>query len=245
MAILKTDKVSEVMLRNHVLIPVVSRLGVKAGVENKTVEGVCKENGLHPDFFLAVVNVFLYGKFDGVENMRLFNVLKCLEYIRRSHEDFLVQLKNIERHIRMLINDGNAQYMNLIYRLFNEYKEELTSLIGKEERLLLPYVNNVYELYFSPEYQPFEGDVACTLSVFVNEYNVVNEKLDDLKNILIKYIQGDYDENIFYGVVFALDRLQTDIKATERIELNVLEPMVADMEREIMERVLKCRRDEE
>lgn len=239
MAILKIDKVSEVMLQNHVLIPVVSRLGIKAGVENKTVEDVCRENGLHPDFFLAVVNVFLYGTFDAVEDIRLFNVLKCLDYIRKSHKDFIVQLKNIERHIRLLVNDGNAQYMSLIFSLFNEYKEELSSLIGKEESLFLPYVNNVYELFFSPDYQPIEGDVAGALSVFVSEYNDVNEKLDDLKNILIKYIQGDYDENIFYGVIFALDRLQRDINATELIELKVLEPMVAKMEREITERVSK------
>jgi regulator of cell morphogenesis and NO signaling len=150
-----------------------------------------------------------------------------------------VQLKNIERHIRLLVNDGNAQYMSLIFSLFNEYKEELSSLIGKEESLFLPYVNNVYELFFSPDYQPIEGDVAGALSVFVSEYNNVNEKLDDLKNILIKYIQGGYDENIFYGVIFALDRLQRDINATELIELKVLEPMVAKMEREITERVSK------
>ena len=40
-------------------------------------------------------------------------------------------------------------------------------------------------------------------------------------------------------MIFALDRLQRDINATELIELKVLEPMVAKMEREITERVSK------
>ena len=55
--------------------------------------------------------------------------------------------------------------------------------------------------------------------------------LADLKNILIKHLSGDYNENLCYAVIFALCTLEKDIKQHNRIRYRILKPMVDAMEK--------------
>jgi len=71
------------------------------------------------------------------------------------------------------------------------------------------------------------------MKVYKQEHNEIDEKLTDLKNILIKYISGDFDQSVCSEIIFELFRLEKDIKDHSRIENNILMPMVADMEKSL------------
>ncbi|MDR1981300.1 MAG: helix-turn-helix transcriptional regulator, partial [Tannerellaceae bacterium] len=59
----------------------------------------------------------------------------------------------------------------------------------------------------------------------------VEELLADLKSIMIKHLSGDYDENLCYAVIFAINSLEKDIKQHNRIRYRILVPMVTAMEK--------------
>lgn len=52
----------------------------------------------------------------------------------------------------------------------------------------------------------------------------------DLKNIMIKHISGNFNENLCYGVIFSIDVLQNDLGKHNRIRDKVLKPMIHDLE---------------
>jgi regulator of cell morphogenesis and NO signaling len=68
------------------------------------------------------------------------------------------------------------------------------------------------------------------MQVYEEEHSDIDEKLYDLKNILIKYVRGKAAESEYHEVIFELFRLEKDIQDHTRIENNVLMPLVMEME---------------
>lgn len=68
------------------------------------------------------------------------------------------------------------------------------------------------------------------MHVYEEEHTDVDEKLYDLKNILIKYIRGESMSGAFQEIIFELFRLEKDIQDHTRIENNILLPLVEEME---------------
>jgi len=51
----------------------------------------------------------------------------------------------------------------------------------------------------------------------------------DLKNILIKHISGNYNENLCYAVIFSVDSLLSDLTKHNRIRDKILRPMIQNL----------------
>lgn len=220
------------------LIPVVNRFGIRLGVGDKTVEAICKEHHIRPDFFVIVVNTLTCDHYFPDIKLQSFGVLQTIEYLHRAHHDYLqVQMTNIERHISGLLRSAENSKLGLLHRFFHEYKQEITALIRREEEEMFPHIVRVYELFFSPDYDlSYEGDLSLSVQQFGQEYENVNEKLYDLKSIILKYLKGDYDVNLCYAVVVALNNLEKDMNDNLRLQERVLKPMVMEMETEIRRR---------
>jgi DNA-binding CsgD family transcriptional regulator len=47
-----------------------------------------------------------------------------------------------------------------------------------------------------------------------------------MKNLLIKHISGNFNENLCYAVLFAVDSLQDDLGKHNRIRIKILKPII-------------------
>ena len=56
--------------------------------------------------------------------------------------------------------------------------------------------------------------------------NLTEEMLCDLKQILIKHLTGNFNDNLCYAVIFAISGLEKDVQMHNRIRNKVLKPMV-------------------
>lgn len=56
--------------------------------------------------------------------------------------------------------------------------------------------------------------------------NHTEEMLYDLKQILIKHLTGNFNDNLCYGVIFSISGLEKDIQMHNRIRNKVLKPMI-------------------
>ncbi|NDW10291.1 LuxR C-terminal-related transcriptional regulator [Dysgonomonas sp. 520] len=52
----------------------------------------------------------------------------------------------------------------------------------------------------------------------------------DLKNILIKHISGNFNENLCYAVIFSVDSLFSDLSKHNRIREKILKPKIKELE---------------
>ncbi|MCF8406203.1 MAG: hypothetical protein K9H58_19835, partial [Bacteroidales bacterium] len=78
-----------------------------------------------------------------------------------------------------------------------------------------------------------------SINVFAGEHDNVEEKLYDLKNIIIKYLPPSKDKALRNRILMELFRLEKDLNAHAELEDKVLIPKVAKMEELILQKISK------
>ncbi len=225
-------KLADAIHSNYLLIPVLTRFGIRLGFGEKTVREVCDEHEVDVEFCTTILNVFSHENYFPKERMLSFNALQLVDYLKETHEYYRSVLipmldKNLEQFLHSATR-GNEAEISLIESFFAQYKNELMAHLRREEEHTFPYITGLYH----------KENLALlhkqySMKVFESEHDNVDEKLYDLKNILIKYLQGDYSEGARNNLMFDLFRLEKDLKDHTRIEEKILAPMVKKMEQEV------------
>jgi regulator of cell morphogenesis and NO signaling len=229
-------KLADAIHTNYLLIPVVNRFGIRLGFGENTISAVCNEHNIDVDFFLTILNVFSNESYFPEKKLQTFNVLMIVEYLKKTHKYYReTQIPIIEKHLETLLlkSPKKNKSLPLVKKFFLEYKKELLIHLKQEEMMTFPYIEEVYRLYHMSERKSGNSLQKYSMKVYKQEHNEIDEKLTDLKNILIKYISGDFDQSVCSEIIFELFRLEKDIKDHSRIENNILMPMVADMEKSL------------
>jgi regulator of cell morphogenesis and NO signaling len=228
-------KMADVVQSNYLLMPVITRFGIPLGFGEKTVHAVCRKFKIDVDFFLAITNAFTYENYFPEKKLQTFNVLMILDYLQKTHSYYITaQVPLIEKLLNNLLRrrPSDAKNLRLIKRFFLEYKHELFSHLDREETTTFPYVKTVYRLFHTlhPSAREKHALSRYSMHVYEEEHTDVDEKLYDLKNILIKYVRGDSMNAVYQELIFELFRLEKDIQDHTRIENNILLPLVEEME---------------
>lgn len=230
-------KMADVIHSNYLLIPVVNRFGISLGFGEKTVKMVCREQGIDAEFFLTILNAFSNENYFPQKTLQTFNVLTIVKYLRKTHSYYIeTQIPILESQINALMRRSlkHNPSLRLVKKFFLEYKKELLAHLKREEMITFPYIERIYRLYHSKGSAAGEKILSrYSMKVYEEEHDNVDDKLYDLKNILIKYIKGEFDEAICNAIIFELFRLEKDIKDHTRIEENILRPLVLEMEKKL------------
>ncbi len=231
---------ADVIHLNYSLLQVITRFDIRLGFGNKTVEEVCLDNGVNADFFLEIVNSFHDPGYFPDKQLQNFKIEFIVNYLKKTHENYLkVNIPEIGSLINMLINscinEEQKDNIKLINKFFNDYKKELISHIEREENIVLPYVIEVEKAYLQKKSpgKLIQRISDYSIDDFANEHNNVEDKLYDLKNIIIKFLPPVYDIEICNNILVYLFRLEKDLNNHARIEDKVLIPKVQEMERKI------------
>jgi regulator of cell morphogenesis and NO signaling len=221
-----TDKMASLIESNYSLLPIVNRLGVRLGLKDKTVEEVCAANGINASFFLAIVNTYINGNYFPQQELLSFSPIQIVDYLRKTHHFFLsYELPKIEGLLNQMLTgcENDCPSLKLIHEFFAMYQQELIAHIADEEERVFPYVINLFEM---GSHMPS----GYSILKFEKEHSNVDEKLSDLRNLIVKYVEPKYNDNYCNEFLIALDRFETDIKDHARIEDKILVPMVLKIE---------------
>ena len=100
-------------------------------------------------------------------------------------------------------------------QFFDEMKNELLQRINDDRDRLFPEViSNVKTL-----------KTVSELSHNENATDTIEDKIDDLINMIVMHLKGDYDHNLGYAVIVAIFSLKKDIKQNNRIRRRILLPI--------------------
>jgi regulator of cell morphogenesis and NO signaling len=237
MQIVPKMKMAEVIHLNYHLLPIISRFGIPLGLGERTIGQLCAEYNMDVNFFLVILNSYHDKKYFPRKHLQGFSLTLIIDYLRKSHEYYLnIKIPRIEQLLHQLSmqTDGmNRETLLPITRFFNEYKQELSIHIGREEEKVYPYVFMVEEGFLS-------GRPSADLVRLIREYSIddyesehdnVEDKLYDLQNIIIKYLPPPLDMNLCHTILMELFRLESDLNDHARIEDKVLVPKVRYMEK--------------
>lgn len=235
MLIQKEMKLADVIHHDHGLVAVINRFGIYLGFGDKKIDSICQENNVNTEFFLTILNTFHDPQYFPKKHLQSFPASLMIDYLAKTHRYYLEEkIPEIESLISELINK-NQQHKGsfvLLKNFFSEYKQELTSHIQREEKRVYPYVVQLEKAIEN-------GHVPETLASQMAEYSItdyeaehenVEEKLYDLKNIIIKYIPSSANEKMVNNILHEVFALENDLKDHARIEDMILVPKVEAME---------------
>lgn len=228
------DELSWIIRQNYLLLPVINRFGLSLGFGDKRVQEICDEKGLSTVFFLAIINTYHNPDYFPAEALLSSSPLLIVDYLEKTHAYYLDQsIPKIENLLNALLQDclGKCTELNMIKTFYRKYREELLIHISHEEDKVFPYVRGLYEFL---EKSHEKGRYSrYSISQFEKEHTNIDEKLNDLKNLILKYLKPVYNQNICNEFLFALFQLEQDLKDHARIEDKILVPKVLEMEKVI------------
>ena len=232
----ETNKLASVIHKDHTLLPVINRLGIKLGFGDSTIRQLCLKNNIDVTFFVEIINVFRNENYFSEKKLLDFSVTIVIDYLRKTHKYYLdYVLPEQERLIDLfLLNCQNDCKENeLIRKFYTKFRDEFIHHIHVEEQQIFPYIlqlnentlNTLGRDVFLKNYKGF------VIKGFEQEHSDMDEKMFDLKNILIKYLPPNYDLNIGNSLLASLFMFEKDMKNHSRIEDKILIPKVRQLEK--------------
>lgn len=236
-----TMKMADLIDMNFDLVGVLARIGISFGFGEDTVEEVCARHGVNTNTFLLICIVYTFDNYvptPGV--LREADLKDIVTYLRRSHDYYTqVAVTYLAESIEKMIGPCDSKYQNIIRSFFSQYKNELARHFEFEETQVFPYVMSVLE---------HREDSGFTILQYEENHTNVEEKLEDLKNILLKYLPPQCDSQNVMMVLSHLHLLEKDLQKHTLIEDDILVPVVNAMERDFAAKsgtTLKPGNDEE
>jgi regulator of cell morphogenesis and NO signaling len=191
------------------------------------------------DFFLEITNSFIDEEYIPQKEMNSFPVGLIIDYLKKTHQYYLEEkMPELEKMIKYMseISDQDSDKTALLMNFFLEYKTELENHILREENKVQPYILDIEKAFLADSLsEDLEKKIAhYSINDFANEHDNVEEKLFDLKNIIIKYLPPCKDKALCHRILMELYRLEKDLNTHASLEDKVLIPKVEEMEKALL-----------
>lgn len=216
-------KLSRLVDDNYMLLPVIERFGMGLGFGDIIVGEACRRAGVSEDFFLTICNIYTYDGYmpDG-EALGRMSITELIGYLCSSHEYYSrLQIPRLKEKLDGLVYSCLRSHSALLSRFFDSYEQELANHFAYEDEVVFPYVR---ELASGSRLGGYSIDK------FGENHGNIEEKLEDLKNIILKYLPAGCDEALRTEVLFDLYRLRDDLARHTMLENLVLIPLVSRLE---------------
>lgn len=228
---------ADVIHLNYSLLPVISRFNIELGFGDLSVEEVCKSFDVNLDFFIEITNSFIDEDYIPHKEMNTFPLKLIVMYLQKTHDYYMDEkIPELNEMITKLSDEsvsGDGKISTeLVMNFFREYREELKNHIEREENKIQPYVLEIEEAFLQnkTDKKLIQKIKAYSINDFAKEHDNVEEKLYDLKNIIIKYLPPQKNKALCNHILMELFRLERDLNAHAQLEDKVLIPKVAKME---------------
>lgn len=219
------DKMESLITANYRLLNMMSRFGISLGVGEKSIEEVCRLNGVDCSTFLAVVNLF--NNPDVPQENVEFSADALMQYLQKSHSYYTdYRLPAIRKALEQAIEGGGKEMQYLILNYFDDYAAEVARHMKQENEEVFPHVYKLIECYESGSGKMPQGKGA---HIFSEQHNSIDVRLGELIDIIVKYYPGGAT-NELNTVLYDIFVCQQDLESHNLIEDVLLAPKVKEME---------------
>ncbi|MFO7869358.1 MAG: hemerythrin domain-containing protein [Bacteroidales bacterium] len=224
----RKNKLISIVREDCLILPVLNRFGIQPGLQDYTIEEICTTKNINIDFFLAIINTYLYPHYFPQKELTSFNPELIISYLLKTHEYYTeYMIPALDKSFQSLLDNTSSESdIHLIQKLYENFKHEFLAHNQSEEDSLFPYIK---KMMLSPSI----ADGRLTHETFEKEHLQIDDKINDLKNLLLKYIQSDYDTNLYNEFICKLSILEKDSHDHSRIEDAILLPIARNLEKDI------------
>ena len=219
-------KLADIISANHNLIFMLPRLGIPLGFGDKSVAEVCVKYGVPVDFFLLICNVYTFDSYIPYKHeVVVIDMQLLIPYLRASHSFYMRErLPHIEQHLNIIVAEVEKKYGTVLKRFFEEYKNEVSEHFHYEEDVVFPYIESL--IANNP-------DDAYHIKNYEKVHSNIEDKLNDLMQIIFKYLPTKTSLVDSVEVVFDIFQLSSDLNKHALIEEKILVPYVELLEKNV------------
>ena len=219
----ENTKLYEMIADNPKLLPLLGRFGIQLGFGDRSVDEVCRQNNVSTRLFLQVCSFHCgHDTAARMTNPDDSDLTSLLSYLNASHRAYLDEhFPHIEMHLGRIIEAAGPKYGNMLDHFYNEYTCEMVKHFKYEEETVFPYIEALRK-----------GDDTNSYSIdqFRHNHSNIEDALEDMTNILIKYLPGDILPSERICIATDIMELSADLTSHSLIEEHILIPFVESLE---------------
>lgn len=214
-----TMKLADMIESNYKLLNVLSRFGISLGFGENTIEHVCNKRKIDTNAFLLICNTYSCpGYIPSGELLDNADLQDITLYLHNSHLSYMESgIAKLERYTYDLMESCDSTLQKIIRRFLSDYRKEVKNHFDYEEQIVFPYVTSISEHHAQSGY---------SIEQFKKNHGNIEEKLGDLKNIVMKYLPESCDTVLRNRVLYHIFLLKEDLDNHTLVENNILIPIV-------------------
>lgn len=219
-------KMGELITAHPELMTILQRMGIALGFGDRSVADVCQRHGVDPGFFLLICNVYSYAQYVPSREVILqTNMTGLVSYLRNSHHYYVSrQLPHIEHHLLHIAEQLPVRVSLVLHRFFDAYKAEVLAHFGHEDNTVFRHIEAL---------QAGVSDTNYRMADFVDNHGNLEDKLNDLVQIIFKYLPESVTGDDTVDMVYDILMLSMDLNRHSLVEEKVMVPYVMHLERRV------------
>ena len=220
----KEMKLGDLIDANYKLLTILSRLGVRLGFGEITVEEMCRRYGLSSQLFLIICRIYTFdGYRPSCDDLAEDDLRHIVNYLRASHRYYKdYSIPRLHDGVAETVESCDELHRKVLGKFFDDYCDEVASHFAYEEEVVFPYIDALLEGHHPADF---------SIEKFEDNHSDVDEKLNDMKSIIIKYLPEDCPTEQRNDMLFEIYRFEEDLARHTLIEDRLLIPLVAKIER--------------
>jgi len=218
------QKMNDLINEEPSLLLVVSRFGLPLGFQNKTVQEVCELHEVDTYTFLSVVNFLSEENYEMDNDYDKMQISCLIDFLKNGHQYFMnFRLPAIRAKLIDAIETTGTEntYKEIFLKFFDEYVAEVKSHMQHEDEVVFPYVLNLLK---------GKKQAGYCIHIFEENHNQIDQKLMDLKNILIKYYPAKGNSFLLTDVLFDILSCGKDLSTHNKVEDYMFIPTIEAIE---------------
>ena len=218
-------KLADIVAENSCMLSVLQRLNIKLGFGEATVAEACRRYNLSADLFLIISNIYSFKDYlPSVETLKPSDTVQLTSYLHASHryyKDLCFPL--IHEKIHSLVKELDQVSRHLIDKFYDDYDSEIENHFAYEENFVFPYIERLL-MNENNDKEKFR------IGKFEENHSNIGEKLNDLKNIIIKYLPETYSSPLRFDILKDIYAVESELRKHSLIENRLLVPLVEKIE---------------
>jgi len=221
------SRLSDLITAHPSLLTLLTRLGISLGFGDRSIADVCEQSGVDTSFFLLICNVYTFNNYvPSTATILGTDMMGLVPYLERSHKYYVdKRLPHIERHLDAIAQKLDGRIGQVFISFFKEYKKEVVAHFVHEEKDVFPHILALLN---------GNQDTTYSIGEFLDSHSDIEGKLDDLLNIVFKYLPPQVDDENVLDVVYDILMLSEDLKKHTFIEEKIMVPLVKHLEKAVL-----------
>ncbi|MBO7652612.1 MAG: hemerythrin domain-containing protein [Bacteroidales bacterium] len=217
-------KMAEI-ITDYSLLTIIDRLNIKLGFGDASIDEICRRHNLSTDLFLMICRVYAIDGFaPDISNLTNGDIPKLIGYLQRTHKYWIESFfPNLHINIHTMLESCDERSAKILNKFYDDYDDEIQKHLDYEENTVFPYIISLGE---------GKKDVSNKFCIkdFEENHSNIEEKLHDLKNIVIKYLPENASQQSRINVLNEIFKIENDLNKHSVIENKILIPLVSKYE---------------